>query len=72
VSTSDDSAEKIDEVTNGEYTLTQNEVGFQIRVVYTPVRADGAEGTRVVSTSIEPVCAGMRFLYIIYLYLMFV
>ena len=59
----DDTPEKIVEATSCEYTLTQDDVGCLIRVVYTPVRADGAQGSAVAATSDEPVCAGMPSLF---------
>jgi hypothetical protein len=49
---------QIDDATSHEYILTQNDVGYLIRVVYTPVRADGVEGNPITVTSSEPVNAG--------------
>lgn len=39
-----------------EYTLTPDDVGYRLQVVYTPVRYDGAVGTPVSVTS-EPISA---------------
>ncbi len=54
-----------------EYTLTANDVGCFMRVAYTPVRADGVEGETVTITASEPVGAGMFYIFLLYIFLIF-